>query len=85
MWFKKKKVVNSGITLREWIKNHMEDKKYLKIYIGKDGTYKKFDSFYSSLDISYGIAEKYSNNSVSAINLVDRDNRHEATIVLIEE
>ena len=41
MWFRKKKVVNSGITFNEWVKDHIEDKKYLRVYTGKDGTFKQ--------------------------------------------
>lgn len=85
MWFKKVKKEVSGITLGEWIMSHIEDRKYLKLYTGKDGIFKLLDTFYSVKDISYGIAEKYKNNSVSVIEIVDSNNQHDRTFVFIEE
>lgn len=85
MWFKKKKEVSDSTTLEEWIKNHIEDKKYLKLYIGKGGTFKLLDTFYSVKDISYGIAVKYKNSFVGTVEILDRDNTHDATLVFIEE
>jgi hypothetical protein len=85
MWFKKKKKVN-GITLSEWIKDHVDDKrKYLKLYIGKGGTFKILDTFYSIKDISYGLVEKYKDSFVDTVELVDSNNEHDATLVFIEE
>jgi hypothetical protein len=83
MWFKKKRV--NGITLSEWVKDHIDEKKYLKVYIGKEGTYKRYESFYSTKDISYGLVEKYKNNTVNVIEILDKDNKHDETLVLIEE
>ena len=45
MWFRKKKEVNSGIIFNDWVKDHIEDKKYLRVYIGKDGTFRQLDIF----------------------------------------
>lgn len=84
MWFKKKEIV-SGITLKKWVKNHIEDKKYLKLYTGKKGTYKILDTFYSVKAISYGIIEEYGDNPVGIVNIVDRANRPDETLVFIEE
>ena len=85
MWFRKKKEVNSGITFNEWVKDHIEDKKYLRVYTGKDGTFRQLDTFGSVEDISYGIVEKYKNSFVSSIEVVDRNNEHDTTLVFIEE
>lgn len=79
----KKKV--SGITLSEWIMSNLESKKHLKLYTGKKSTYKKLESFYSAKDISYGLAEKYKNNIVNVIEILDRNNQHDETLVFIEE
>ena len=85
MWFKKKKEVSNSITLEEWIKDHIEDKKYLKLYIGRGDTFKLLDTFYSVKDISYGIAVKYKNSFVGTVKILERDNTHNATLVFIEE
>ena len=84
MWFKKKKASN-GITLSEWIKDHIEDRKYLKMYIGKEGSFRVLDTFYGVKDISYGLAEEYKDNSVSTVEILDKDNNYNATLVFIEE
>lgn len=83
MWFKKKEI--NGITLKEWVKDHIEDKKYLKIYTGKKGTYKILDTFCSIKAISYGVIEEYGDKPVSIVNIVDRANRPDETLVFIEE
>lgn len=84
MWFKKKEASN-GITLEEWVKDHIEDKKYLKLYTGKKGTYKILDTFCSVKAISYGVIEEYGDKSVSIVNILDRANRPDETLVFIEE
>lgn len=84
MWFKKKKKV-SGITLSEWVRDHIDKKKYLKMYIGKEGTFKILDTFYAVKDISYGIAVEYKDSLVSTVEIVDNNNKHDATLVFIEE
>lgn len=84
MWFRKKEVIN-GTTLEEWVKDHIEDKKYLKIYTGRKSTYKILDTFCSVNSISYGVIEKYRNNLVSVVDIVDRANRPDETLVFIEE
>ena len=54
MWFKKKKeVVSNGITLEGWVNDHINEEKYLRMYIGKDGTYKRLNTFGSVGDIFY--------------------------------
>lgn len=83
MWFKKKEVSN-GITFSEWVKDHIEDKKYLKIYVGKGNTYKILDTCCSVKYIPYGIVETYKNSIVGTVEIVDSDNRHDATLVFIE-
>ena len=86
MWFKKKKeVVSNGITLEGWVNDHINEEKYLRMYIGKDGTYKRLDTFGSVGDIFYRIVEKYKNNLISTIEILDRDNKHDTTLVFIEE
>lgn len=85
MWFRKKKKVSNGITFNEWVKDHIEDKKYLRVYTGKEGTFRQIDTFGSVEDISYGIVEKYKNSSVSCIEIVDRNNEPDTTLVFIEK
>lgn len=85
MWFKEKKASNTAPTLEEWIKDHINDKKYLKLYTGKGGTFKLLDTFYSVKDISYGIAVKYKNSYVGTVEILERDNTHDATLVFIKE
>lgn len=84
MWFKKKEVSND-ITLKEWVKSHIEDKKYLKIYTGKKSVYMILDTFCSVKAISYGVIEEYGDKPVSIVNIVDRANRPDETLVFIEE
>lgn len=85
MWFKKVKKEISGITLEEWVKDHIKESKYLRLYTGKDGTFKRLDTFGSVKDIPYGIVEEYGDKPVSIVNILDRANKPDETLVFIEE
>ena len=88
MWFKKKKEVKkeiNGITFEEWVKDHISDSRYLRLYTGKDGTFKRLETFGSVKDISYGIVEKYRNSFVNVTEIVDKDNKPDTTLIFIEK
>lgn len=74
MWFKKKEFKISGITLEEWVKDHIEIKHPVTVYKSTDKGYKEIMHAYGVDEIHIGKLEQLKSYRVErSIKIIDED------------
>lgn len=77
MWFKKKEVkkeVSKGITLEEWVKDHIEVKHPVTVFKSTDKGYKEIMHAYGVNEIHIGKLEQLKSYRVErSIKVIDED------------
>lgn len=74
MWFKKQKKEVNGITLNEWVKDHLEMKHPVTVYLNTGNGYKEIMHAYGVDEIHIGKLEQLKNYKVeNSIKVIDED------------